>query len=132
MKKIKNLLMLMFICTMLIKEPVYAETGSFMTITPFYTHISATTTALTITSGSASCQSSIIANSSSAELKIFMYLEKQINGVWTQYGSWYTTKTGSSLTLTKNVSVSSGTYRVKASYYSNGENTVKYSATKTF
>jgi len=61
-----------------------------------------------------------------------MYLEKQINGVWTQNGSWYETKTGSSLTLQKNVSVSNGTYRIRASYYSNGENSTSCSSTKTF
>lgn len=135
MKKIKNVAMLIiFMIVAIVKTPVSAnsEVNAPIAISPRYVNIASTSTGLSNSNGSASCVGSIQAYSSSSSLKVFLYLEKKVSGTWTQAGSWYDTKTGSSLTLTKKVSVGNGTYRVKASYYANGENTVKYSAEKTF
>lgn len=134
----KNKILTTFIlCIMLITSiriPIAAteESEPPIAISPLYTHISYTTTSLANVSGKASCTAKISAYSSSSDLKAFIYLERYSNGTWSTYISDYTTKTGSSLTLSKTFSVSSGTYRLKASYYANGENTIKYSATVTF
>lgn len=135
MKKIKTL-MLLALCMIFVSatsQPVHAnlEADIPLTISPRYTYISVTTTSLSNVSGNASCTAHITSKSSS-DLKVFLYLEKKINGTWIQYGSWYENKTGSYLTVKQNVSVSSGTYRVRASYYANGENILKYSAEKNF
>jgi len=114
-------------------QPVYAssEPETLIAITPRYTYISSTTTHLSNVNGKALCTAQIIPKSST-NLRVFMYLEKYLNGTWTYYTSFSDSTTGSYLQISKNVTVSSGTYRVKASYYANGENTIHYSATRTF
>lgn len=136
MKKIKFLTVLALCMIFMVstKQPIQASLGvaTPIEISPRYINIASTTTALSNISGKASCTASITAYSSSSNLKVFLYLQKYVGGTWTPAGSWTSSKTGSSLLLTKNVSVGSGKYRVMASYHCNGENTVQYSAEKTF
>jgi hypothetical protein len=133
--KIITMLILCTIFASTAKSSVYAtvtDSNTFAEISPLYINIASTITGLTNSSGKASCVASVTAYSSNTELKVFMYLEKYINGAWTQYGSWYETKTGSYLIVQKNVTASSGTYRIRASYHANGENIIKYSSSRTF
>ena len=135
MKKIKILITLMLCMALIttIKFPSYAnvETDTPVEISPRYTHILSTMTSLT-NNGKAYSKGSVNGISQSSSLKVFLYLEKYSNGTWSVISSDYSTKTGSNLILTMTTSVSSGTYRVKGSYYANGENTIKYSSTVTF
>lgn len=106
-------------------EPIPSKTYRF-------THISDTSVDLG-NIGTALCTTSITPDSSTAKLQIYMYLERNQGGTWTPYKSWSASKTGPYLSLSQNVSVAKGyTYRVKGSFYANGENHISYSRSVAF
>lgn len=110
-----------------------AESEPSLTINLRFSQIYSTSVGLSKSGSTAIMGASIIPKSPPAELKLYVYLERNQNGTWTPYNSWSTSKTGISLVLTQNYTVARGyTYRVKASCYANGENHVTYSNSVAF
>lgn len=66
------------------------------------------------------------------KVSVHLYLQQYKNGKWTDYDDWLESKNGTSLTVSKTVTVPTGyKYRAKASCYAyagnNCEHVVKYS-----
>lgn len=113
-----------------IKQPVLAMNTDMppTDISVTYAQIAQLSVGLSVSStGKASCSADVVGLSSNSALKVYMYLERNQNGTWTPFKSWSATKTGTSLSLIKSLTVPKGSYRVKASVYANGENVVAYS-----
>lgn len=89
---------------------------------------------LTISGTTATCTSIVKGDTSTTKIIIYMYLQRYINGSWSNYKSWDSTTYASSATLTKTASsLPKGySYRVLASVYGYGGETktgLHYSAT---
>lgn len=114
-------------------QPIYAADGDSISIaTPYNDFIKYTTVSLTKVDGKANCTASITAYSSVSNVSIYIYLQKYEDGTWNTVESFYDSSVSYSLTINKKFTVTTGRYRLKASYYANGENIVKYSSEKQF
>ena len=75
-------------------------------------------------------------NGDSTKLYCCMYLQKKVNGSWSNVAYWTKTTTSQILTLTASKSVARGTYRVKSLVVaysgSTAESVTKYSGTLTY
>lgn len=113
--------------------PVYASenirAGYATVIEPRNTNIKYSTISLSLSDGVAKCSASVTGYSSNTNsVSIYMYLQKYSNGTWSNIASWSESADDYTLSIYKTKSVSSGRYRLKASYYAENENIVKYSA----
>ena len=99
----------------------YSETSNEEDIMPMYVTIQNTSTSLTSTDSGVCCKASKITKAKT-DIKITMRLQKQSGTSWSTVKIW--TSSGSSVTsliLTKNYTVTSGTYRVKATMEAGSE-----------
>lgn len=86
-----------------------------------YSTIGTAYASLTISGSTANCYSKLTAQKSSS-LKIKMTLQKKSGSTWSNVQSWSTSKTGTSLTLSKTKTVTSGgTYRLKVTFTAGSE-----------
>lgn len=116
----------------------YGEEGP--TISLFNTYIMSAGFGLTIKSGTANCTTSITGYASLvSKVTIYMYLQKYdaASGSWSFVNTWSQSANDYTTTLAKSVAVTSGKYRLKASFYaisSSGaiENIVKYTGEVTY
>lgn len=120
------------------KSAVYAaeniEPVDFaMTIEPRNTNIKYSTISLSLSDGIAKCSASVTGYASNTEhVSIYLYLQKYSGGGWSTVESWSDSADGNTLSMYKTASISSGRYRLKASYYAQTENVVKYSGEKVY
>ena len=87
-----------------------------------------------IASGEANISATVTGKAGkTTKVTIHLYLQQYKNGKWTDYDDWLESKNGTSLTVSKTVTVPTGyKYRAKASCYAyagnNCEHVIKYSA----
>lgn len=86
-----------------------------------YAVIRSKTAAINISGTTATCYAKLTAQSS-VTLSIKMTLQKKSGSTWSNVQSWTSTKTGTSLTMTKTKAVSSGvSYRLKVTFTAGSE-----------
>lgn len=117
--------------------PVHASenmgVGYATVIEPRNTNIKYSTISLSLSDGVAKCSASVTGYSSNTySVSIYMYLQKYSNGTWSNIASWSDSADDYTLSIYKTKTVSSGRYRLKASYYAQNENIVKYSAEQVY
>jgi len=153
--KIRSLIAIYVICifTLLSQMVVYADEEDFfpevevpieyadepiitsgITIQPFFSYISSYDVYLSISGNKANCSATLTGKANTTKVAIFMYLQKYdySAGAWKTYANWNEVKNGNVVALSATTTVTSGTYRVKGSFWGyNGtesENTITYSA----
>lgn len=136
MYQIYLLFVLLFCMLIYTGRPVYAseDTGLHnMAMEPRNTNIKYSTISLSLSDGVAKCSASVTGYSSNTDhVSIYLYLQKYSNGVWSNVASWSDSANSYSLSIYKTKSISSGRYRLKASYYAQNENIIKYSSEKVY
>lgn len=86
-----------------------------------YTVIRSKSASVSVSGTTASCYAKLTAQSS-ATLTIKMTLQKKSGSTWSNVQSWTASKTGTSLTMSKTKTVTSGgTYRMKATFTAGSE-----------
>lgn len=102
---------------------VYAVESDEQQISPYYNYTQSNTASLKISnSGTATCYSTITGYPNlTTKIKLTMYLEKKTLWWWSEETNWTSTVKGYYNSLSKNYSVTSGTYRLRVVYtvYSN-------------
>jgi len=107
-------------------------------ITLFSTYISTSNVNLSVSGNKATCTADVSGFKSSViKTSIFMYLQKYNSSTdtWSTAASWSVTEDSHTASISKTAIITSGKYRVKASYWaytaSSSENVIKYSGTYT-
>lgn len=113
--------LMLVVCTL----PVFAadEQESAEPIVPptRYTVIRSKSASVSVSGTTASCYAKLTSQSS-ATLTIKMTLQKKSGSTWSNVQSWTASKTGTSLTMSKTKSVTSGgTYRLKVVFTAGSE-----------
>jgi len=86
------------------------------------TNIKYTTLSLSFSSGKANCTASVTAYAANTtSVKIVMTLYKYTNGKWEFVQSWEDSADGTTLTLSKSETVSSGNYKLVGVFTANSE-----------
>ncbi len=85
-------------------------------VQPRYNYTSSTTVNISISSNTAHCTAQLIGYSSVDKIKITMTLQKKTVLWWSEVDTWTTTYYNSYALMTKDCSVGSGKYRVKAEF----------------
>lgn len=115
--------------------PVYASNNNEITsviVTPRNTNIKYSTISLSLVNGTAYCNASVTAYSSNTNnVSINLYLQKYNNG-WGTVNNWSGSAATYYFNLNKTSSISSGRYRLKATYQAGKETIVKYSSEQTY
>lgn len=83
---------------------------------PLLDYTSSATVGISISSGTAYCESQLIGYSSTDKIKITMTLQKKTLLWWSEVDTWTTTYYDSVALMSKSCTVGSGTYRVKAEF----------------
>lgn len=130
--------LLLFSVLIYSKCPVYAADSielneATMTVEPRNTNIKYSTISLSLSDGTAKCSASVTGYASNTNrVSIYLYLQKYSGSGWSTVESWSDSANGTTLSMYETVSISSGRYRLKASYYAQDENVVKYSGEKVY
>ena len=125
-RTMKRAVSIVLTCLMLVAcaLPVFAEDEQVdeQSITDVrYSTIDTPYASLSISGSTASCYSKLTAKRS-VSLKIKMTLQKKSGSTWSNVQSWSASKTGTSLTLSKTKSVTSGSsYRLKVTFAAGSE-----------
>ena len=91
--------------------------GSGAELQPLYEFVNRYSETLSISNGTATCKASLTGISgTTTNVKIVMTLQKKTLLWWDDVDSWYTIANTYYASLSKSISVGSGTYRVKAVY----------------
>lgn len=107
---------LIAICVVPISTKAMAASDSSQ-ISVYYNYTQGKSASLKIQNGVATCGSSITGYSGvTTKIKITMYLEKRTLWWWNEVTSWTKTVNGDYANLSKNHTVSSGTYRLRVVY----------------
>lgn len=102
-------------------------------IEPRNTNIKYSTISLSLLDGTAKCSASVTGYSSNtSHVSIYLYLQKYTGGGWSNAASWSDSANDYTLSMYETTSISSGRYRLKASYYAENENIIKYSSEKVY
>lgn len=131
-------LMLLFGMLSYSKCLVYAAEGMGLNditraIEPRNTNIKYSTISLSLADGTAKCSASVTGYVSNTDhVSIYLYLQKYSGSGWSTIESWSDSANGNTLSVYKTASISPGRYRLKASYYAQNENIVKYSGEKVY
>lgn len=73
---------------------------------------------LAVSGGTATCSSNITVQSGTDSVRIVMYLQKNVSGVWSSIASWSSNYSGNYGSMTRTYGVSSGySYRVRSYFY---------------
>ena len=134
MKKKILLIMTVMLCVLVIGMPVCAvdETVEAGENNLRYVNISDASAVLTLSGNTATC-TTILSSKSAKSLSITMKLQKYSGGSWENVATWTTSdSSGTTLTLKKSKSISTGKYRVKSICKCGSESVTKYSSTKTY
>lgn len=139
MKKKWSLILLMLLFCLLFNSNclAYASVGEgeehAVAIEPRNTNIKYSTISLSLTGGIAKCSASVTGYSSNtSHVSIYLYLQKYSGSGWSNVASWSDSANGYTLSMYETTNISSGRYRLKASYYAENENIVKYSSEKVY
>lgn len=135
-ERVTNVVLCVMVCFSLICMPVVADEPALETVDQSsiqlrYVQPESANVTLSISSGTASCKTSMVSKTSKL-LKITMSLQKYTSGSWKTVKTWSGSKTGTLYSLSKKATVSKGKYRVKASMKSGTEAFTKYSKTVTY
>lgn len=131
MKRIIGVLLMT--CLLTFSTVAIASASIFDSVTPMDENYGGAYAKLRITSGEANISAAITGKAGkTTKVTIHLYLQQYKNGKWTDYDDWLESKNGTSLTVSKTVTVPTGyKYRAKASCYAyagnNCEHVVKYS-----
>lgn len=131
----KSVVCLLMVCLFVaLSCPVYASDlpGQSKEISTRNTNIKYNTVSLSFSGGNANCSASVTGYSSNTNhVSIYLYLQKY-NGGWTNVAQWSGSANSYTMSLNKLYPVTSGTYRLKASFYAESENIVKYSSERVY
>ncbi len=130
MKKTLTIFFAVFLIVSLSVGSVNAMSGDFSTMAQNYRTANAK---IGMDNGVVNLSGKMIGiEGTTTKVSVHLYLQQYKNGKWTDYDDWLESKNGTSLTVSKTVTVPTGyKYRAKASCYAyagnNCEHVVKYS-----
>ena len=125
---------LLVACVLLFSSISVASAAIFGSVAPMAENYLDAEARLKIVSGTATVSGNMNGKMGiTTKVTIHLYLQQYKNGKWTDYDDWLESKNGTSLTVSKTVTVPTGyKYRAKASCYAyagnNCEHVIKYSA----
>lgn len=128
----KKMIILFFFITLTLSftHTTYAAVNTDI-IRPLYVTILKANSEIEITNNTASVKTSVTSKKQ-CKLSITMSLQRKSGTSWKTLKTWTASKENArTLTLSKEYSVNSGTYRVKATVSAGDESTIITSATKT-
>ncbi len=137
-KKILSIVMVIVLCCSLgLTANAQSISTSDSSVQPRYSYTSTVSVTLANSNGKASCNTAVKGYSSLAtKIKITMTLQKKTLFWWSEVDSWTTTVSDYYASLSKTVSVDSGTHRIKSEIVvysgSASESITKYSSEKEF
>lgn len=131
MKRVISVLLMT--CLLTFSAVTIASASIFDSVIPMDENYASAHASLQIESGEANISAAVKGKAGkTTKVTIHLYLQQYKNGKWTDYDDWLESKNGTSLTVSKTVTVPKGyKYRAKASCYAyagnNCEHVVKYS-----
>ena len=131
-KMIRKCVLVMCITMLVLGNTVYAEAATDTTIVqPYYTYILAVTNELEI-SGSKALIDAKVTSQKKSDLSIEIKLQKKSGTTWTTIKTWSANKDGAfSLTISKEQTISNGTYRLYSTFCAGNETKIDISETWT-
>lgn len=131
-KRLLSMLLCSLILCMTFSTIIYASTNNNSeTVQPRWTTLSTVNASLTITDSNAYCKTTVTTGSR-CTITATMKLQKKSGSSWVTVKTWTGSATDAvRLSLGKNYTISSGTYRVYSTVSANGETATAISASKT-